>query len=102
MITTNLGGDIMKKIIFAVLILGAVTGCQPAIIASSMRASDRENGSMETRCETADMRDASEIKQATVKYDGWRMVYVSEYTTGNRFGTVGVICFERPYKGVSP
>jgi hypothetical protein len=44
------------------------------------------------------MRDASEMKQVLSKYDGWRMVYLSEYTTGNRFGTVGVMCFERPKK----
>jgi hypothetical protein len=53
---------------------------------------------METRCEPVDMRDSSELKQVLSKYDGWRMVYVSEYTTGNRFGVSGVVCLERPKK----
>jgi hypothetical protein len=88
----------MKKVLFAILLLSAVTGCQPANISSVMRGSDHENASMETRCEPSDMRDASEMKQVLSKYDGWRMVYLSEYTTGNRFGTVGVMCFERPKK----
>jgi hypothetical protein len=88
----------MKKVLFGILLLSTITGCQPAIISSALRASDRENASMETRCEPTDMRSESEMKQVFSKYDGWRMVYISEYTTGNRFGTVGVICFERPKK----
>jgi hypothetical protein len=88
----------MKKILFAMLLLGTLTGCQPANISSVIRGSDRDNASMETRCEPCDMRVASEMKEVFSKYDGWRMVYVSEYTTGHKFGTDGVICFERPKK----
>ena len=44
------------------------------------------------------MREPSEMKPVFAKYDGWRMVYISEYTTGHKFGTSGVICFERPQK----
>lgn len=88
----------MKKCILALVLLGTLTGCQPANISSVMRASDRENSAMVTRCEPSDMRDVAEMKEVFTRYDGWRMVYLSEYTTGNRFGTVGVICFERPQK----
>ncbi|MDO8956747.1 MAG: hypothetical protein Q7V48_08435 [Deltaproteobacteria bacterium] len=92
----------MKKLLFVMLLLSTMlstmTGCQPAIISAVLRGSDHENASMETRCEPSDMRDAKEMKQAFSKYDGWRMVYLSEYTTGNRFGTVGVVCFERQKK----
>ena len=88
----------MKKVMFAILVLSTITGCQPAIISSAMRVSDRENASMETRCESTDMRVASEMQSVLSKYDGWRMVYISEYTTGHKFGTDGVICFERPKK----
>lgn len=88
----------MKKILFGLLLLSAATGCQPAVISSALRDSNRENAAMETRCEPVDLRDASDLKSVTSRYDGWRMIYVSEYTTGNRFGTHGVICFERPIK----
>lgn len=88
----------MKKVLFTMLVLSTMTGCQPAIISSAIRGSDRENASMETRCESTDMRVASEMQAVLTKYDGWRMVYVSEYTTGHKFGTDGVICFERPKK----
>lgn len=86
----------MRKYVFGlILLVTAITGCQPAIIASAIRESDRENASMETRCESLDMRDSSDLKQVLSKYDGWRMIYVSEYTTANKFGTAGLICFER-------
>ena len=88
----------MKKVLFGMLLLGTLTACQPAVISSSMRGSDHEMASMETRCEPCDMRVASEMKDVLSRYDGWRMVYVSEYTTGHKFGTDGVICFERPKK----
>ena len=88
----------MKRVVFGILLAGTLAGCQPANISAVMRGSDRENASMETRCVPSDMRDASEMKEVLSKYDGWRMVYLSEFTTGNRFGTVGVICFERPMK----
>jgi hypothetical protein len=88
----------MKKLMFAMLLLGTMTGCQSAVISSAIRGSDHENPSMETRCEPCDMRQAEELKQVLSKYDGWRMVYISEYTTGHKFGTDGVVCFERPKK----
>jgi hypothetical protein len=88
----------MKKLLFAMLLLGTMAGCSPANISVAMRGSDHENPSMETRCEPCDMRSASELKQALSKYDGWRMIYVSEYTTEHKVGTDGLMCFERPKK----
>lgn len=88
----------MKKIIFGALLLITITGCQPANISAVMRGSDRENSSMETRCEETDMRNNAEMQQVLAKYDGWRMIYISEYTTGHKIGTHGAICFERPKK----
>ena len=85
----------MKRILFALLVLGTVTGCQPANISAVMRGSDRDNASMVTRCEPTDMRNEPEMKQVLSKYDGWRMIYLSEFTTSNMVGTAGVICFER-------
>lgn len=88
----------MKRVVCAVLLLGMVTGCAPANISAVMRGADPANPNMETRCEPTDMRDAAEMNRVLAKYDGWRLVYVSEYTTGNRFGTSGVVCLERPKK----
>ncbi len=88
------------KFIFTLMSLSMimVSGCAPANIASVMRGSDGNNQYMETRCVTTDMRDKADMDRAFAQYDGWRMVYLSEYTTGNRFGTVGAACFERPKK----
>jgi hypothetical protein len=88
----------MKRLVAALVVLGGLTGCQSANISASMRPIEKDFVGMETRCEYADMRDNGEMKQVSAKYDGWRAFYISEYTTGNRFGTVGVICYERPYK----
>ena len=70
------------------------TGCNPANIQSQLRTSDL-NSNMKTRCEELDMRDNSEMSEVLKKYDGWRMVYISEYTTSNKIGTSGTICFEK-------
>ncbi len=88
------------KCIFALILMSTamLSGCAPANISAVMRGSDRDNPYMETRCVAVDMRDKADMERAFTQYDGWRMVYLSEYTTGNRFGTVGAVCFERPRK----
>jgi hypothetical protein len=48
---------------YGALFLATITGCQPANISAVMRGSDRENSSMETRCEETDMRNNSEMQQ---------------------------------------
>ena len=89
----------MKRVLLGGLLgIGTLTGCQPAIISATMRDSDTTAVDLQTRCEPSDMRDVAEMQKVMSKYDGWRLIYVSEYTTGNRFGTVGVLCFERPKK----
>ena len=88
----------MKKILCALLLLSTVLGCAPANISAVMRGSEHDNTSMETRCVPSDLRSESEMREVTQKFDGWRLIYVSEFTTGNRFGTAGVFCFERPRK----
>lgn len=75
------------------------TGCQPANIQSTLRTSD-VNSNMKTRCEELDMRSNSDMNKVFKKYDGWRMVYISEYTTSNKIGTSGSVCFEQPNKSV--
>ena len=73
------------------------TGCQPANIQSQLRVSDL-NSNMKTRCEEVDMRENKEMNTLFKKYDGWRVIYISEYTTSNKIGTSGSVCFEQPNK----
>jgi len=76
-------------------LLSALTGCSPANISSQMRDSS-DNSNMMTRCEEVDARSNSELEETFAKYDGWRLIYVSEYTTGNKLGTSASVCFEKP------
>jgi len=41
------------------------------------------------------MRDKLAMDSFFSKYDGWKLVYISEYTTGNKIGTDAAVCFER-------
>ncbi len=41
------------------------------------------------------MRSKKEMDKVFAQFDGWKLAYMSEYTTANRFGTSGVACFER-------
>lgn len=88
---------VTKSIAYGILGLSLTTlftGCQPANVLSQMRASD-VNSNMMTRCEEVDMRSNSDMNKLFTKYDGWRMVYISEYTTSNKIGTSGTVCFEK-------
>ena len=71
-----------------------ISGCSAANVRSEMRTSNSDSN-METRCVELDMRSQSDMDETLKKYDGWRAFYVSEYTTGNKVGTDGCICFER-------
>lgn len=71
------------------------TACAPANIQAQLRNSD-VNSNMMTRCEEVDMRSNSEMDKLFKKYDGWRLVYISEYTTEHKSGTSGSACFEKP------
>ena len=78
-----------------ILTLGlGITGCAPANIASQMRTHS-DNNNMTTRCIEVDMRNQKEMDKLFAKYDGWRVLYISEYTTDNLFGTSGSVCFEK-------
>lgn len=72
-----------------------LAGCQPANVLSAKWDSGANGPNIQTRCERVDMRDKNEMDSIFTKYDGWKMVYVSEYTTGNKFGTDAAVCFEK-------
>jgi hypothetical protein len=85
------------------LVLGSIvamsavvfSGCSAANVSAGMRT-PTSNFNMETSCVEVDMRDNSEMAAALKKYDGWRVFYISEYTSEHKVGTSGSICFERP------
>lgn len=86
----------MKKIITLVLFATVVlAGCS----AASIEATKWDTGvglNAMTRCEHLDMRDSAGMDAAFKKYDGWKLIYVSEYTTDHKVGTDAAVCFERP------
>ncbi len=90
----------MKKtwIVLAVFIFLVMAGCQPANVASVKWDSGVPGEKAQTRCERVDMRDKSEMDAVFRKYDGWKLIYISEYTTGNKLGTDAAIYFERVMK----
>ena len=72
-----------------------LAGCAPANITSAKWDSGVSGGNVQVRCEQVDMRKKSEMDSIFPKYDGWKLLYISEYTTGNRLGTDAAVCFER-------
>jgi hypothetical protein len=88
----------MKKPSIVLLACMGLAGCAPANITSARWDSGVSGANAKTRCEKADMRDKTEMDAIFVKYDGWKLIYISEYTTANRFGTDAAICFERAIK----
>ena len=73
-----------------------LTGCSGANVTSQMRESGEPGSSKMTRCVSVSTSSDDSVNQELKKYDGWRMVYVSEYTTSNKANTAAVICFEKP------
>lgn len=87
----------MKKVLGLLLILisGLIAGCEPANITAVKWDSGISGANAQTRCEQVDMRDKVAMDIVFAKYDGWKLIYISEYTTGNRVGTDAAVCFER-------
>jgi hypothetical protein len=76
----------------ACFVLGA---CAPANITAVNWKSGIPGGNAQTRCEQVDLRSKAEMDNVFSKYDSWKLVYISEYTTGNRLGTDAAVCFQR-------
>ncbi len=91
----------MKAALSALAVGLVLAGCQAAVITSAKWDSGLSVASgsgIETRCQEIDMRDNAEMEKLFPKYDGWKMVYVSEYTTDHKVGTSASVCFERAKK----
>jgi len=89
----------MKKLM-VIGFVALLTGCAGANISSQMRESPNsvDNGNMKLRCLDFNTGDDKSINEQLKKYDGWKMVYVSEYTTANKTATDAVVCFEKVNK----
>jgi hypothetical protein len=89
----------MKKLLIVVSLLCiAVMGCAGANITSQLRQSNLTGSNIQTRCERLDMRNPSELTQVFERYDGWQVLYISEFTTPNIVGVNAVVCFQRASK----
>lgn len=91
----------MKIALSALTVSLILAGCQAAVITSAKWESGLSAAgdlAIETRCQEVDMRDNAEMAKLFPKYDGWKMVYVSEYTTDHKVGTSASVCFERAKK----
>lgn len=86
----------MKKIVFAAIIF-ALCGCAGANISSQVRESGEPESSKMLRCVNLQTGDSHSTNTALKMYDGWKMVYISEYTTPNKLNSAVVMCFEKPY-----
>ena len=73
-----------------------ITGCAPANISSNLRAPSIDNLSMKTRCVDFQTGNGNEVNAILSQYDGWKVLYASEYTTANKTTTSMVMCFEKP------
>ncbi|ROV62187.1 hypothetical protein EGH82_02180 [Vibrio ponticus] len=86
----------MKKALFAASTLLTLTACSGANVTSQMRAFDADNASKMLRCVTVETND-SDTNEELAAYDGWSLVYASEYTTDNKSTTELTMCFEKKY-----
>lgn len=87
----------MKKVVALVFVSAALGACAPANISSSLREPSGPEMSMSTRCVDF-ATGGEEMNTALKQYDGWKVVYASEYTTNNKVTTSMVMCFEKPLR----
>lgn len=84
-----------KMSIIVILACVIIAGCQPAMITAVKWDSGVSSANAQVRCEQVDMRNKADMDRIFSKYDGWKLVYISEYTTSNKVGTDAAVCFER-------
>jgi hypothetical protein len=80
------------RLLFLALTLAA---CGTPAMTSSMRANFPPDWRLEGDCLTLG-RGSIENEVRARYQQGWRLAYVSEYTSTARFGNPTVACFERP------
>lgn len=86
----------MKKLsLLSAGVFVLITGCTGANISSQVRESGEAGSNKTIRC--IDLTTGNEAKNNSKlqQYDGWKMVYVSEFTTPNKSTSAMVMCFEK-------
>jgi hypothetical protein len=86
----------MKVLLIAGL-AGILAGCAGANISSGVRDSGEPGSSKMIRCAYLKTGNEVKVNDELAQYDGWKLVYVSEYTTPNKSSTAAVMCFEKPF-----
>jgi hypothetical protein len=84
----------------AVLML-AVAGCGIPAFTSAMRSNFGPDARLEGLCEHTGRDSIESMVEAHYK-EGWRLAFVSEYTSSMQTGLPTVICFERPIAHEAP
>lgn len=84
------------KLLLSLGVVVLLTGCAAANISSQVRESGSEGSNMMTRCANYTTGDDEDTNDILKQYDGWKMIYMSEYTTANKTNTAAVMCFEKP------
>lgn len=84
----------MYKGLFASIVAVMLTACSGANVTSHMRDFDATNSEKMLRCVTVET-GSSDTNEELAAYDGWTMVYASEYTTDNKSTTELTVCFEK-------
>lgn len=84
----------MKKI-GLLCFIALLAGCAPANISSQIRNSGEPGDSKMIRCLDLSTGNDEKMNAQLQKYDGWQMVYMSEYTTENKANSAVVMCFEK-------
>ncbi|RJX72825.1 hypothetical protein DZ860_06610 [Vibrio sinensis] len=74
-----------------------LAGCSGANVTSQLRALDTNSPEKVLRCESFSTGSSS-VNETLEQYDGWAMVYASEYTTDNKTTTEMTMCFEKDAK----
>ena len=74
-----------------------LAGCQGANVTSQIRESGEPGSSKTIRCSALNTGSEQAVNDDLKQYDGWKMVYASEYTTANKSNTAAVMCFEKPF-----
>lgn len=101
--------------------IAIISGCSGANISSQIRESGESGSSKALRCidvmtgnfeskphrayrnaqeaiPTGELVGVDGENEKLKKFDGWKLVYISEYTTPNKATSAAVMCFERPFE----
>lgn len=91
------------KMFAFVALVASLSGCGYPAFTSSIRPNFPPDAKVEMKCELIEMnssRDVVDLNTTFNKYspDGWRLAYLSEYTSTGISTFSNLVCFERMVK----